>query len=156
MYTDDDFKGSKKTLKRFIALYAVFAAVLAAAFVYSLIARVEWLAYASAVVLAAISLFIWGNFGGRIVAWNRFLTDMRHGLEREATGVVLSIDDTEAIKEGLEFRAVRLMTGDDTDKAGGRLLYVDSSRFPLKAGLGQRVRCRLFGNYIKDITVLEE
>jgi hypothetical protein len=156
MYTDEDYKSSKLTLKRFIAAYAALSVLSLGALAYSLLVRVEWLAYASAVVFVLVTLFLWGNFGGRIVAWRRFLKDMRAGLEREATGVVLSIDDNEALKEGLEFRAVRLMTGDETDKAGGRLLYVDSSRFPLPVSLGQRVCCRLFGNYIKDMTAVEE
>jgi hypothetical protein len=156
MYKDEEFSGSKKALGWFIALYCAFTALLLGLFIYSLVARVEWLAYVSIAILVLETLFLWGNFGGRLVAWRRFLRDMQAGLEREATGVIASIDDEEAFREGLEFRAMRLMTGDETDKAGGRLLYVDVSRFPLPAGPGQRVRCKLFGNYVKDITVLEE
>lgn len=156
MYTDEEFSASKKALGWFIALYCALSALLLGLFAHSLAARVEWLAYASIAVLVLETLFLWGNFGGRLVAWRRFLRDMQAGLEREAAGVIASIDGEEAMKEGLEFRAMRLMTGDETDKAGGRLLYVDASRFPLPAGPGQRVRCMLFGNYVKDITLLEE
>lgn len=156
MYTDEEYAQSKTALTRFIALFFLLAALFAAVFVYSLFTRVEWLAYASAAFTVLVTLFLWGNFGGRLVCWRRFLRDMRQGLEREATGVISSIEDGEAQKEGLEFRALRLLTGDETDKAGGRLLYVESSRFPLPAGPGQKVWCRLFGSYIKEMKVLEE
>jgi hypothetical protein len=155
MYTDADFSGAKTSLNRFIALYALLAALLLGLFAYSLVERIVWLAYAAAAAFVLATLFLWGNFGGRLVAWRRFLRDMRAGLEREVTGVIASIDGQEALKEGLEFRALRLFTGEESDKAGGRLLYVDSSRFPLPAGPGQKVRCRLFGNYVKGISMLE-
>lgn len=156
MYTDKDFTDANSKLKKFVVLFCLFAAVMIAALIYSLLVRVEWLVYVSAGLLTVGSLFSWGNFGVRLMLWNRFLRDMQNGLERQAEGVIASIDEDEAQKEGLEFRAVRLFTGEDSDKAGGRLLYVDSSRFPLPAGPGQRVTCRLFGNYIKDMTLLEE
>jgi ABC-type nickel/cobalt efflux system permease component RcnA len=156
MYTEADFIGSKTALSRFMALYSAIAVLLVTVFVYSILGRVEWLAYASAIVLGVVSLFLWGNFGGRLLCWRRFLTDMQQGLEKEAAGYILSIDDGETTKEGLEFRALHIMTGDETDKAGGRLLYVETSRFPLNVTLGQKVRCRLFGNYVKDIEPLEE
>jgi hypothetical protein len=156
MYTDEDYSGSKKALNWFVALYCGLSVLLLGLFVYSLAARVEWLAYASIAAFVLETLFLWGNFGGRLMAWRRFLKDMQAGLEREATGVISAIAGEDALKEGLEFRAMRLITGDDTDKAGGRLLYVDASRFPLNASPGQRVRCMLFGNYVKDITLLEE
>lgn len=156
MYTEADYSSSKRALNRFLALFVAVAVILLAAFAYSLLLRVSWLAYASAIALGVISLFLWGNFGGRLVCWRRFLTDMQQGLERETAGYILSIDDDETTKEGLEFRALRVITGDETDKAGGRLLYVEASRFPLNVTLGQKVRCRLFGNYVKDIEPLEE
>lgn len=156
MYTEADFEGSKKALGRFVGLYGALAALLVAAFVYALLSRIEWLAYASIAVLGVASVFLWGNFGGRLIAWTRFLQGMREGLQREAVGSILSIDDAETTKEGLEFRALHLLTGDDTDKTGGRLLYVESSRFPLAVGLGQKVRCMLFGNYVKGIEPVEE
>jgi hypothetical protein len=156
MYTDKDFIEANAALKKFVALYFVLAALLLVLYLYSMFTRIEWIGYVSALVLVLASLFLWGNFGGRLVCWRRFLHDMRQGLEREASGIIATVDDEVAQKEGLDFRVLRLLTGDETDKAGGRFLYVDTSRFPLPAGPGRKVRCMLFGNYIKEMTVLEE
>lgn len=156
MYTEKEYAEARSALIWFIALYCVLAAVLLGAIVAAVIFRLEWLAYVAAGILAVATLFLWGNFGVRLVAWNRFLKDIETGLEHSAEGVIDSIDEDIAVKEGLEFRALRLMTGEETDKAGGRLIYVDASRFPLKAGIGQKVRCMLFGNYIKEIIVSED
>lgn len=156
MYTQADFDGAKTMLKRFVLLYAALAVILLGLATYAVVGRIEWLMYVAVAVLTAASLFLWGNFGVRLFCWNRFLREMQRGLERDVEGVVASIDEEEAAKEGLEFRAMRLMTGESSDKAGGRLLYVETSRFPLKAQPGQKVNCRLYGNYVKDITVLGE
>jgi hypothetical protein len=152
MYTETEFSGAGKALKRFILLFAAFALIMLGLMAYALIVRIDWLVYAAAGVLVAGLLFSWGNFGARLYCWNRFLKEMRRGLDREAEGVIASIDEDETTKEGLEFRALRLLTGESSDKAGGRLLYVDSSRFPLKVQPGERIRCRIYGNYIKEIT----
>lgn len=156
MYTDREYLESKSALNAFTAVFSAAALLLLGAMVFGLVAGTQWLVYAAACVLAVGALFIWGNFGARLFCWNRFLKEMRIGLEREITGVVASIDEEEAVKEGIEFRGIRLFTGEDSDKAGGRLLYVDSTRFPLPAVVGQKVHCRIFGNYVKAITVLEE
>lgn len=156
MYTDEEYTGSNKALRWFVILFCLFVAAIVAVIVYALLARIPWLTYGAAAFLAVGSLFIWGNFGVRIVLWHRFLNDMKNGLERQVEGVIASIDEQDAQKEGLEFRAVRLLTGEESDKIGGRLLYVDTTRLPLPAGSGQKVSCKLFGNYIKDMTLLEE
>lgn len=156
MYTQTEFSAARGAMKRFVLLYATLAIVMLGFIVYALIARVEWLTYVAAGLLAASSLFLWGNIGARLYCWNRFLKEMQRGLERQAEGIVASIDEDETTKEGLEFRALRLFTGESSDKAGGRLLYVDSSRFPLQAKPGDKVKCKLFGNYIKEINASVE
>lgn len=156
MYTETDYSGAKKALNRFILLYSFFAVIMLGLMTMAFIERIAWLAYVAAGFLAVASLFLWGIFGARLVCWHRFLREMERGLEREIDGIVATIDEEEATKEGLEFRAFRLMTGESSDKAGGRLLYVDSSRFPLSVKPGQKVSCMLYGNYIKSIKLLEE
>ena len=158
MYSEKEVAESGSALKKFIALYGVIAAVLLAVLVIDQFQfmRMGWPSYVSAGLLAIVSLFLWGNYGVRLVAWRRFLTEMKKGLERSVSGTIASIDKEENVKEGLEFRALRLFTGEDSDKAGGRLLYVDVSRFPLPVDVGQKVDCMLFGNYIKDIKTSEE
>jgi signal transduction histidine kinase len=156
MNTDRDITEASLAFRKFILGYGILALLLLGALVGGLVWRMDWLAYVSIAVLAVASLFLWGNFGIRLIAWNRFLKEMRIGLERTISGMIASIDEDEAMKEGLEFRALRLMTGEESDKAGGRLLYVDASRFPLPACVGQTVSCRLFGNYVKDIMSSED
>lgn len=155
MYSEKDYTQAKSALRKFTLIYSLLALVLAGTIATDQYLRYEWLTYVAACLLAASSVFLWGTIGVRLIAWNRFIRDMQHGLERSVTGEIASIDDDEAVKEGLEFRAVHLLTGEDSDKAGGRLLYADVSRFPLKASVGQKVCCRIYGNFIKDITALE-
>lgn len=156
MYTEKDNAEAKSALTRFIVLYCVLAAAMLGAIVADLFIRLEWLTYVAAGILAVASIFLWGNFGFRLITWNRFLKDLGSGINRSAAGVIAAIDEGIAVKDGLEFRALHLMTGEETDKAGGRLLYVDISRFPIKAGIGQKVCCSLFGSYVKEITIAED
>jgi hypothetical protein len=155
MYTQADLMRADASFRKFIALFLLAAAAPAGLFVFSVRARIEWLAYASAAWMPLALIFIWGNYGVRIAAHRRFLHDMLAGLEKEASGTIAAIDKVDTQRDGLEFRAFHLMTGEDSDKAGGRLLYIESGMLPLPAGPGQKVSCRTFGGYVKDIKVLE-
>jgi hypothetical protein len=156
MYSENDYREANLALKKFDVLYIGFAVVMLGAIAAAMIIRTQWLAYAAAAILTISSLFLWGNYGIRLVAWSRFLKDLEKGLEHEIAGVIATIDEEDSLKEGLEFRAVHLLTGDDTDKIGGRLLYVDASRLPLPVSQGQKVNCKVFGNYLKEIQILED
>ncbi len=156
MYSEKDYLDATVKQRRFTLLFVLIAVVLVGLLVADQFWRLLWLSYVSAGMLAILSVFLWGTIGVRLYCWRKFLREMNAGLERSVEGVIGSIDEDETTKEGIEFRALRLLTGDEADKAGGRLLYVDSSRFPLKAQEGQKVSCRIFGNYVKEIEVLEE
>ena len=154
MYTEQDWKQANGAWARFLALLGAIVVVLGGAIAAALILRMIWLLYTAAVVLTVVSLFLWGNFGVRIFCWRRFLKDMRTGMQREVTGEIISIDEELSLRDGVEFREVRLMTGEDSDKAGGRVLYIDASRFPLNVSIGARVHIDLFGNYVKGMEQL--
>jgi hypothetical protein len=81
---------------------------------------------------------------------------MREGRESIVQGVLAEMDEESTTKDGVEFRALHLLVGDETDKQGGRLLYADVSRLPLPVQVGQSMRVTLYGNFIKDIQPLEE
>ncbi len=156
MYSEKDTLDAATKQRRFLLLFSLIAATLIGLVVADQFWRLLWLSYVASGLLAVASIFLWGTIGIRLYCWRRFLRDMNAGLERSVKGVIGSIEEDETTKEGLEFRALRLLTGDDSDKAGGRVLYVDASRFPLKAQVGQNVVCRIYGNYVKEIEVLEE
>ncbi len=156
MYSEKDTLDAAAKQKKFILLFSTAAAILIGLIVADQFWRLLWLSYVAAGLLAVASIFLWGTIGIRLYCWRRFLRDMNAGLERTVNGVIGSIEEDETTKEGIEFRALRLLTGDESDKAGGRILYVDASRFPLKAHVGQNVACRIFGNYVKEIEILEE
>ena len=156
MYNENDTLIAKSALKRFIVIYSIIAALMLGGIVTFIVLRMEWPLYTLVMLLTLLSVFLWGNIGVRLVSYHRFLKDVNRGLEKEAIGIVASIDAEEAVKEGIEFRGLHLIVGDETDKIGGRLLYIDSSKFPIKASVGQKVRCKLFGYYVKDLEILED
>lgn len=156
MYSEKDTLDAATKQRRFFLLFSLIAAILIGLVVADQFWRLLWLSYVAAGLLAVVSIFLWGTIGIRLFCWSRFLREMNAGLERTAEGVISSIEEDETTREGLEFRALRLLTGDESDKAGGRILYVDASRFPLKAHVGQNVECRIYGSYVKEIEVLEE
>ena len=76
MYSEKDYRDAKTGLRNFILLYCLMAAILIGLVVADQFWRTNWLSYASASLLAIASLFLWGNFGVRLVCWNRFLKEM--------------------------------------------------------------------------------
>ena len=156
MYLQSDFQQAKSAFMRFLTLYAVLGALVLAGIVTCLIIRQAMPLYVLAGVFTVVTIFLWGIFGGRLRSYWRFLREMSVGRESEAQGLLASMDDHNSFKDGVEFRGLRLIVGDETDKQGGRLLYVDSSRLPLQAQIGQTVRVKLYGNYLKDIQPLED
>lgn len=155
MYQESDYNQVHSLRTRYITIYAIIAALVLAGFVACLILRIAWPLYVIAAVFTVASVFFWGVFGSRVNSYWRFLKDIRTGRESIAEGILSSIEEHDTTRDGVEFRTVRLMVGDDTDKQGGRLLYVDSSRLPLPMQPGQRVAVKLFGNFIKDIQTLK-
>ncbi len=156
MYTQTDTDKAKRAFLIFLIGYTVFAVLCVALLVMALTTRLVWLNVLSTFVLAAGSVFLWGLFGIRIIIWRRFLRDLVIGTEHEIAGEIGSIEEETAHKDGLDCRAVHLLTGEESDKAGGRILYVELSRFPLPIAPGQKIRCKLFGNFVKDLRIEEE
>lgn len=155
MYQESDYNHVQSLRTRYITIYAIIAALVLAGIVACLVLRIEWPLYVIAAVFTVASVFFWGVFGSRVNTYWRFLKDMRTGRESTAEGILSSIEEQDTTKDGMEFRTVRLMVGDETDKQGGRLLYVDSTRLPLPVQPGQKVAMKLYGNFIKDIQALE-
>ena len=156
MYLQSDFQKAKTALTRFVAIYATLCVLALAGVVTFLILRLAMPLYVLAGVFTVVTIFLWGIFGGRLRAFWRFLREMSVGRESEAQGGLASMDDHNSYKDGVEFLGLRLFVGDETDKQGGRLLYVDSSRLPLPVQIGQTVRVKLYRNYLKDIQPLED
>ncbi len=156
MYLQSDFQQAKTALTRFVAVYATLCMLVLAGVVTFLILRLAMPLYILTGVFTVVTIFLWGIFGGRLHAYWRFLREMSVGRESETQGVLASMDDHNSYKEGVEFRGLRLFVGDETDKQGGRLIYVDSSRLPLPVQIGQAVRVKLYGYYLKDIKPLED
>lgn len=156
MYTQTDTDKANRAFLLFLIAYAVFAALCVALLVFALVGRLAWLNALGAFLLAVGSVFLWGCFGIKLIVWRRFLRDLRIGTEHEIDGQIGAIEEETAHKDGLECRAVHLLTGEDSDKAGGRVLYIELSRFPLPIVPGQKIHCLLFGNFIKDLHIEEE
>ncbi len=156
MYTQTDTDKANRAFLLYLIAYTVFAGLCVALLVVALTTRQAWLNALAAFVLAAGSVFLWGFFGVKLIVWRRFLRDLIIGTEHEIAGEIGSIDEETSHKDGLDCRAVHLLTGEDPDKSGGRVLYVELSRFPLPIAPGQKIRCKLFGNFVKDLRIEEE
>lgn len=155
MYQESDYAKVQTLRARYVTVYFIVSAMVLAGIVACLILRVAAPLYVISTVFTIASVFFWGMFGSRLNSYWGFLRDMRDGRESAAQGTLVSIAEHDTTRDGLEFRAMRLMVGDETDKQGGRLLYVDSSRLPLDVQPGQGVAVRLYGNFVKDIRAIE-
>lgn len=149
IYNDSDYHTINRALKRFLILFVLSIVLLIAVFVVSCSMRIAWLGYAVGALWAIGTVFTWGMIGTRIVKYRRYLMDIATGLEREANGVVKTVDRDVSIRQGLEFYSVELEPESDDIDDPGRRVYYDASKGKPPYKVGEEVKLLLFGNFIK-------
>ena len=170
MYSERDMIEINGRIRRAWAVLIPLLAVIAAAFIFALAARVRWLALAAAPLFIVVFMYgfiahIWPN-----LRYRRFLKDMESGLSRDVRGVIVAIADEAEYQDGAVVLPVRLRlteapeeasrgsalserlqkeTGEDTREE--RIVYLNASKRAMMPQPGAAVTLRCFGRHIRSI-----
>lgn len=153
MYSERDFIDIGRRVRRNWVLWAVLVLALTAVFVAALRGRVQWLAYAAGILLAAGAWFLFAFFQLPCLRYRRFLLDMREGLSREMTGRVVEVSENADLQDGARVLPVRLMLPDEQDE---RIVYLNASKREGFPGTGALVILKLCGRHIREVKPLPE
>ena len=176
MYSDKDMAEINVRIRKNWLVLAPVLALLLAAYVYGLSARVKWVS-----MVAGPLLFVAACFGFLAYLWPNlryrgFLRDMEMGLSRDVKGTILSIGDTaepqdgamvlpvhvELAPEATEGReamrasalAERLEAEGDEDTRNERIVYLNASKRDGFPEPGTEVVLRCFGRHVKAVETL--
>lgn len=103
------------------------------------------------IVIGGLLVFIWGNYGRRLLVYKNFLYDMGTGLENSIKGKVVAISNEQSFKDYMEFYPVMILSDDSGKDDQPRLIYYDIEKAPIPFKIGDHVEFSMFGNYIKNI-----
>ena len=170
MYSEKDMAEINGRIRRnWLALGPVLALLLAA-YIYGLAARVKWVAMAAGPLLFVaacygVLAYLWPN-----TRYRRFLRDMQAGLSRDVSGTILSVGETREMQDGawvlpvrvaldadeaaeahLSSLAERLEAEDGEDTRNERIVYLNTSKREGFPGPGAHVALRCFGRHIKSV-----
>ena len=169
MYTEQDYIESNRRTRRSWIGTGIAAAVVLGFYVYALVTRVKWLAYA-----AGALLFVAVAYG--LIAhilpnyrYRQFLLDMQRGGSHEMAGMLVSVGQEEELQDGVRVLQVHLLLDVDAEdrpdylnasKAAVRLeadqaqderiLYLNASKAANFPPAGARVKLRCFGRHITE------
>lgn len=152
-------------IRRVLILFGICTALVAAMIVGALIWRdptslnnpnenpAQLIVIGITLVWGALLIFMWSMKLTPLLAYNRYLREIRSGLSRDVDGVVVSFDSTPTFRDGLNFYGLIVNVGDLADPEDERQLYWDV-RLP-RPGIsdGDRVHVRAHGN---DIIAMEK
>ena len=170
MYSERDMIEINGRLRRAWAVLIPLLAVIAAAFIFALAARVRWLALVACPLFIVVFMYgfiahIWPN-----LRYRRFLKDMESGLSRDVRGVIVAIADAAECQDGAMVLPVRLRlteatqaasrgsalserlqleTGEDTREE--RIVYLNASKRAMMPQPGATVTLRCFGRHIRSV-----
>lgn len=153
MYSERDYADISRRVRRNWALLGALALALLALFAVALRGRVQWLAYASGLLLAVSSWFVFAFFQLPCLRYRRFLSDMQEGLSREMTGRVVDVSSDADLQDGARVLPVRLMLQDEQDE---RIVYLNASKQEDFPEAGTLVKLRLCGRHIREVELLPE
>jgi len=157
LYSYDDIKKIEKELKRFL-LYFLIATII---FIGVLIVICRnwgteldpyrlppWPAYAAGVIYAVGAVFTWSFVGAKIIKYRGFVYSILNGLDRTIQGQIIAVNNNITYDNDLEFYKIEI-TGDEKEE--NRYLYLDARKDIDTIEVGNNVKLKIFGNYIKDI-----
>lgn len=103
-------------------------------------------------VWGSLVIFLWSMKLSPLLAYRRYLRDIKGGLSRDVEGVVTQFDDAPTFRDGLNFYAMIVNVGDTNDPEDERLLYWDAHLARPEIHVGDRVQARAHGNDIIALT----
>ena len=173
MYSEQDFNEINSKIRRNWLVLGPILALLLAAYIYGLKARIQWVPMVAGPLLFVVACYgvlayLWPN-----TRYRGFLRDMETGLSRDVRGTILEISDTPELQDGAMVLPVRVqldaaevtpvqvsaaarrleaVTGEDTEAE--RIVYLNASKrdgFP-KPGAAVVLHC--FGRHVKAVEAL--
>ena len=171
MYSDKDMAEINVRIRKNWLVLTPVLALLLAAYVYGLSARVQWVS-----MVAGPLLFVAACFGFLAYLWPNlryrgFLRDMEMGLSRDVKGTILSISEAAELQDGamvLQVR-VKLDTPEEThtsalaerleaegaeDNRDERIVYLNATKRAGFPGVGSDVVLHCYGRHIKAVEAL--
>lgn len=127
MYTEQDYADICAQKKKRLILCAIPMAILFAVLVYSLVIRLEILTVATTILLGCIWIFVYGLFIKPVSAYCKHMDLVMHGRVRTLTAAFKEMDDTPALRDGVQYYAMLMNVGRMDDEEDDRLFYYDAN-----------------------------
>lgn len=173
MYSEKDMAEIKGRIHKNWLVLAPILALLLAAYIYGLSARVQWVSMAAGPLLFVAACFGFLAFLWPNLRYKGFLQDMQMGLSRDVRGTILEIGQTPQPQDGAmvlpvrlalaeeevagreEMRASvmaeRLGVGKTEDDRNERILYLNASKRDAMPAAGAKVRLHCYGRHIMRV-----
>ena len=148
MYSEQDMREIDAHIRRNLLIGVPVLSVLVVCLIVALKVRLQWLAYASAVLLAVAIIFGTSFYLMPNLNYRRFLLDLQSGLTRELTGTILEIADKTQTQDGARVLPVRLLLADGTDE---RIVYLNASKADQFPNMGEAIRLKLCGRHVRSV-----
>lgn len=94
----------------------------------SLVMRMEWLTMGLTILLGGALIFLWDLKLKPVRCYQRFLRDVTGGIQRQAKGVVVSLDKDVSFKDGLYFYRLIINVDEKRDEEGERQYFFDACK----------------------------
>ncbi|GHU68952.1 hypothetical protein FACS1894184_12060 [Clostridia bacterium] len=156
VYTAKDEASLSGQLRRSWIAAGVFAAVLTAALIPTLVVRIQWATMLVTIVLGGLGIFLWGMKITPALSYRRHVREIHSGLSRQVEGRLRQVDEGVTFREGIDCYAFVVDVGDDAehvDPKNERLLYWDAQKPMPKWQVGDNLRITAHGNDVISITV---
>ncbi len=147
-YSEQDLQKNATQLRSTLLAIGVPSLLFAAALVYSLIVRVEWLTTLVTLLWGGLLLFLWDMKLAPVLAYRKHLNGILGGLRREVEGRVVSFSEEGIFQEGVFFNEMIVNCDPNMDPEGERLFYVDRCKAAPAIVPGDCVRVASNGKYM--------
>lgn len=174
MYTQQDYTDISSRVRRSWIGTGIAAAVVLAAYVFALAARVKWLAYgAGALLFVVVAYGVIAHIAPN-TRYRQFLRDLSRGGSHDMDGTVVRVDPEEDLQDGVRVLHVHLqldVSGEerpesmnaskaamrlDAQRQDERIVYLNAGKAANFPPAGTRVKLRCFGRHIIECQAMGE
>ena len=148
VYSQQDEAKLTSRMKALWVSVGVFIAIIVVTIVWSLFIRIQWLTMLLTIAFGSAALFLWSMKLAPVICYKRHMRDIKEGLSRHTSGVVVSFDSDMTLREGIECHALIVNVGDINDPKDERLYYWDSAKPSPEVRPGDKVELTSHGNDI--------
>lgn len=160
LHCNTDTQRNNARIRRILVVFGACTLVAVALIVGSLIWRDNTRLYnpreltsqiitiAVTLVWGAVIIFFWGMKMTPLLAYRRYLRELRSGLTREVEGLVVSVDEKTTYRDGISAYGLIVNIGNPDEPEDERLLYWDAQLGAPPIAEGDFIHCRAHGNDI--------